>query len=151
VHISPARGGLTLRSGARTSRSREHLTSGEVDTLIEAAKASRHGYRDATMILMSSRHGLRAAKVCDLRGGQGEFDAAVLHVRRVKNGTPSTHRLIADGGDTQITTSRNPAAIFVDSLIRPRGVPHGTTRWSTRWGSNNNRFWGRDRRRHASG
>jgi hypothetical protein len=58
--------------------------------------------------------------------GQVKFDAAVLHARRVKNGTPSTHPLIGDGGDvgsgdTQITTSRNPAAIFVDSLIRPRG------------------------------
>jgi integrase len=47
-------------------------------------------------ILLAFRHGLRAAEVCDLRWDQVEFDAAVLHVRRVKNGTPSTHPLIGD-------------------------------------------------------
>ena len=81
-------------------RTREHLTPGEVDTLIEAAKANRHGHRDATMILLAFRHGLRAAEICDLRWDfrwdQVEFDAAVLHVRRVKNGTPSTHPLRGD-------------------------------------------------------
>jgi integrase len=74
----------------------EHLTPGEVEALMEAAKANRHGHRDATMILLAFRHGLRAAEVCDLRWDQVEFDAAVLHVRRVKNGTPSTHPLIGD-------------------------------------------------------
>jgi hypothetical protein len=35
--------------------------------LVEAAKANRHGHRDATMILLAFRHGLRAAELCDLR------------------------------------------------------------------------------------
>jgi integrase len=48
-------------------RTREHLTPGEVDTLIEAAKSNYYGHRDATMILVAFRHGLRAAEVCDLR------------------------------------------------------------------------------------
>jgi hypothetical protein len=48
------------------------------------------------MILIAFRHGLRAAEVCDLRWDQVDFDAAVLHVRRVKNGTPSTHPLRGD-------------------------------------------------------
>ena len=48
------------------------------------------------MILLAFRHGLRAAEVCDLRWDQVEFNAAVLHVRRVKNGTPSTHPLLGD-------------------------------------------------------
>jgi integrase len=74
-------------------RTREHLTPGEVDALVEAAKANRHGHRDASMILLAFRHGLRAAERCDLRWDQVEFNAAVLHVRRVKNGTPSTHPL----------------------------------------------------------
>ncbi len=42
------------------------------------------------MILLAFRHGLRAAEVCDLRWDQVSFDGAVLHVRRVKGGTPST-------------------------------------------------------------
>jgi integrase len=48
-------------------RTREHLTPGEVDGLVEAAKGNRYGQRDATMILLAYRHGLRAAEVCDLR------------------------------------------------------------------------------------
>jgi integrase len=75
---------------------REHLTLGEVNALIEAAKANRWGHRDATMILLAFRHGLRVAELCDLRWDQVEFNAAVLHVRRVKNGTPSTHPLLGD-------------------------------------------------------
>jgi integrase len=77
-------------------RTREHLTPGEVEALVEATKANRHGHRDAIMILVAFRHGLRAAELCDLRWDQVEFDAAVLHVRRVKNGTPSTHPLRGD-------------------------------------------------------
>jgi integrase len=77
-------------------RTREHLTPREVDALGEAAKANRYGHRDATMILLAFRHGLRAAELCDLRWDQVEFNAAVLHVRRVKNGTPSTHPLLGD-------------------------------------------------------
>jgi hypothetical protein len=34
-------------------RTREHLTSDEVDVLIEAAKANRHGHRDALMVLLA--------------------------------------------------------------------------------------------------
>src|SRR5262249_56212646 len=68
----------------------------EVKVVVEAARANRHGLRDATMILVAFRHGLRAAEVCDLRWDQVDFDAAILHVRRVKNGTPSTHPLLGD-------------------------------------------------------
>ena len=77
-------------------RTREHLTPGEVETLIEAARGNRYGHRDATMILLTYRHGLRVAEVCDLRWDQVDFNGAVLHVRRVKNGTPSTHPLRGD-------------------------------------------------------
>jgi type 1 fimbriae regulatory protein FimB/type 1 fimbriae regulatory protein FimE len=77
-------------------RTREHLTAAEVEALVEAAKTNRHGHRDATMILIAFRHGLRAAELCDLRWDQVEFGAAVLHVRRVKNGTASTHPLRGD-------------------------------------------------------
>ena len=77
-------------------RTREHLTAAEVGALVAAAKANRHGHRDATMILVAFRHGLRAAELCDLRWDQVEFGAAVLHVRRVKSGTASTHPLRGD-------------------------------------------------------
>jgi site-specific recombinase XerD len=77
-------------------RTREHLTEAEVGKLIEAAKGNRHGHRDATMVLIAYRHGLRVAELCDLRWEQVDFTKASLHVRRVKGGTPSTHPLQGD-------------------------------------------------------
>ena len=50
-------------------RTREHLSPAEVEKLIEAAAANRHGPRDALMALLAFRHGLRAAEVVDLRCG----------------------------------------------------------------------------------
>jgi type 1 fimbriae regulatory protein FimB/type 1 fimbriae regulatory protein FimE len=47
-------------------RVREHLTEREVERLIEAA-GNRHGHRDATMILLAFRHGLRASELVALR------------------------------------------------------------------------------------
>ena len=41
------------------------------------------------MVLLAFRHGLRASEICDLRWDK----TASLHVRRLKNGTPSTHPL----------------------------------------------------------
>jgi integrase len=38
-------------------RTREHLTEGEVERLIETTKHNRHGHRDATMLLLAFRHG----------------------------------------------------------------------------------------------
>jgi type 1 fimbriae regulatory protein FimB/type 1 fimbriae regulatory protein FimE len=75
----------------RELRTREHLTPAEVERLIEAAKDSRQGHRDATMILIAFRHGLRASELVDLRWEQTDLGQAVLHVRRVKNGAPATH------------------------------------------------------------
>src|SRR4249920_2019228 len=51
-------------------RTREHLTGAEVDRLIDAAKAHRWGHRDATMILVVFRHGLRSSELVDLRWDQ---------------------------------------------------------------------------------
>jgi integrase len=45
------------------------------------------------MILLAYRHGLRASELLDLRWEQVGLDHALLHVRRVKAGTPSAHPL----------------------------------------------------------
>jgi integrase len=74
-------------------RTREHLTADEVVRLIEAAKDNRYCHRDGLMVLLTFRHGLRAVEVCDLRWEQINFKTAILHVRRVKNGTPASHAL----------------------------------------------------------
>jgi site-specific recombinase XerC len=46
--------------------------------VIEAAKNNRHGHRDATMILVAYRHGLRAAEVCSLEWSQVDFASATF-------------------------------------------------------------------------
>lgn len=78
-------------------RQREYLTPAEVERLIKSARDGRYGHRDATLILIAYRHGLRAVELCDLEWSQVEFGrAATLHVRRAKNGKPSAHPLRGD-------------------------------------------------------
>jgi len=74
-------------------RTREYLTEHEVEVLMAAARQNRYGHRDATMILIAFRHGLRVSELVDLRWDQVDFNRAVLHIRRVKHGTPSVHPL----------------------------------------------------------
>jgi type 1 fimbriae regulatory protein FimB/type 1 fimbriae regulatory protein FimE len=75
-------------------RSREHLVEAEVERLIVAAgKLGRHGHRDSTMILIAYRHGLRVGELVALQWSQVDLDQAVLHVRRLKQGTSATHPL----------------------------------------------------------
>jgi integrase len=54
-------------------RPREYLTPKEVERLITAARQNRHGHRDATMIRVAYRHGLRVSELCALRWDQVDF------------------------------------------------------------------------------
>jgi len=77
-------------------RTREYLTEAEVERLLKATRANRWGHRDATMILIAYRHGLRASELTDLRWDQIDFNAGTMAVRRAKKGTPSTHPIRGD-------------------------------------------------------
>jgi integrase len=84
----------TVSSSVRT---REYLTTREIERLMAAArKSSRYGHRDATMILIGYRRGLRASELCDLQWSQVELTAGRLHVRRAKSGSPSVHPMQGD-------------------------------------------------------
>jgi site-specific recombinase XerC len=62
----------------RNLRTREHLTEAEVERLMEATKRNRYGQRDATMILVAYRHGLRASELTDCTFDDvGSLDDAV--------------------------------------------------------------------------
>lgn len=75
-------------------RPREYLTPKEVVLLMDRARRrGRHGHRDATMILVAYRHGLRPAEVCALRWDQCDLGHGHLHVRRIKRGMASVHPL----------------------------------------------------------
>jgi site-specific recombinase XerD len=102
-------------------RTREHLTEREVEQLIEAARQNRYGHRDATMVLLAYRHGLRASELCDLRWDQVDFNQAVLHVRRVKQGTPATHPLTGLEMRALRKLQREAASPFV--FVSERGAP----------------------------
>jgi integrase len=107
-------------------RTREYLTEHEVERLITAAKRNRHGHRDATMVLVTYRHGLRAAEVVDLRWDQVDFKTATLHVRRVKAGTPSTHPMLGDElrALRRLQREQEPKLSFV--FASERGTPFTT-------------------------
>jgi type 1 fimbriae regulatory protein FimB/type 1 fimbriae regulatory protein FimE len=78
-------------------RSREYLLPAEIEKLVRAAKDGRWGHRDACLILVAYRHGLRAKEACELEWSQVEFGrSAALHVRRAKNGKPSVHPIRGD-------------------------------------------------------
>ena len=108
-------------------RTREHLTETEVERLIKAAGANRWGHRDATMILVAYRHGLRVSELVDLRWDQIDFAGAVLHVRRVKRGTPATHPVLGDEMRAlrKLQREQDPKSPFV--FTSERGSPFSTS------------------------
>jgi len=73
-------------------RSREYLTDGEIDKLRKAARnVGRHGMRDDALIFIMFRHGLRVSELIALCWDQIDLKKGLLHIKRLKNGLPSTH------------------------------------------------------------
>ena len=107
-------------------RTREYLTEAEVGKLLEAAKANRWGHRDATMVLVAYRHGLRVSELVDLRWDQVDFATATLAVRRVKKGTPATHPVRGDEMRAlrKLQREQDPPSPFV--FTSERGSPFTT-------------------------
>jgi type 1 fimbriae regulatory protein FimB/type 1 fimbriae regulatory protein FimE len=90
---------------------------------MKAATGNRHGHRDATMILVAYRHGLRVSELVDLRWDQVDFRTATLHVRRAKQGTPSTHPIVGDElrALRRLQRDQEPKSPFV--FTSERGAP----------------------------
>jgi integrase len=75
--------------------------------------------------LKPNRHGLRASELLDLRWEQVDLSHAVLHVRRVKAGTPSTHPLTGRELRALRRLQREaPTSPFV--FLSERGAPFST-------------------------
>jgi integrase len=75
---------------------RKHLTSREVERLIEATKVSRNESRDHCLLLLMFRHGLRVSEACGIKLDQVDTESRVLHVARLKGGLSTTHPLRSD-------------------------------------------------------
>jgi integrase len=123
--VNPSNENCTVHPTRRPNveyRTREHLTEAEVERLIEAAKGNRYGHRDATMILLAFRHGLRASELCSLRWSQVELGkGAALHVTRLKNGKPATHPLSGREQRALRQLQREANSDFV--FVSERGSP----------------------------
>ena len=104
-------------------RSREYLTESEVERLIQAAKGNRNGHRDATMILVMYRHGLRTAELVRLKWDAVDLDRAELYVTRVKKGKSGAHQLY--GKELRmlrkLRREQDPPSSFV--FVSERGAP----------------------------
>jgi integrase len=127
--VSPATVNRTVapkRPPNRGLRTREYLTEAEVERLMNAAKGNRWGHRDAAMVLVGYRHGLRASELVDLRWDQVEFATATMHVRRVKQGTPSIHPILGDElrALRRLHREQEPKSPFV--FTSERGAPFST-------------------------
>jgi integrase len=127
--ITPSTEIRTVRPTRRPNadlRTREYLTEAEVERLLKATKGNRWGHRDATMILVAYRHGLRASELTDLRWDQIDFATARLHVRRVKQGSPSTHPILGDElrALRRLQREQDPKSPFV--FTSERGSPFTT-------------------------
>jgi len=100
---------VPVRPANSELRTREYLTPAEIKKLIKAGKDGRWGQRDATLVLVAFRHGLRASEIGDLEWSQVEFGrSASLHVRRAKNGKPAVHPLRGDEIRALVGRSQSP-------------------------------------------
>ena len=76
------------------SGEREYLHPSEIKALMKAAKSvGRNGIRDATMILLMFRHGLRTAELVAIKWSNVDLSEGYLEVHRVKHGHNSLHPL----------------------------------------------------------
>jgi type 1 fimbriae regulatory protein FimB/type 1 fimbriae regulatory protein FimE len=98
--VAPGTEKRTVHRGGRKPdaayRTRKHLTEAEVNRLIKVVSSNRWGHRDATMVLVAYRHGLRVGELVDLRWNDIDFNAANMHVRRIKNSSDTTHPIPGD-------------------------------------------------------
>jgi integrase len=113
------------RPNAET-RAREYLTGPEVERLIAAAADNRHGHRDATLVLIAYRHGLRPAEAVALRWDQIDFRHSQLHVSRVKDSAASVHPLTGRElrALRRLQREQEPKSTFV--FTSERGAPFAT-------------------------
>ena len=72
---------------------RRYLTEPEVNAMIQAARQRRRGLRDALLIRMIFRHGLRVSEAVGLRWCDLDLEDNTVHIHRLKRGLPTRHAL----------------------------------------------------------
>ena len=84
---------VPLRRANVAYRSREYLSDKEVVALMTAAAGvGRHCARDAALILIAYRHGLRVSELVSLRWDQVDLQQGLLHDCTSRGGTMASPR-----------------------------------------------------------
>ena len=112
---------------ANTEPKRQYLTEREVEMLCDAArKRGRYGHRDATMILMAYRHGLRCSELVALRWDQVDLEAGRLQVIRRKGSDDSVQPLSGVEIRALRKLRREQPAGLRHVFVSERGAPFTT-------------------------
>ncbi|NER28185.1 MAG: tyrosine-type recombinase/integrase [Symploca sp. SIO1C4] len=78
----------------KAQRKRNYLRPAEVkEMIVSARKVGRHGVRDAAIILLMFRHGLRTAELAALKWSQIDLAGGYIYIERLKHGHDSIHPL----------------------------------------------------------
>jgi len=117
-----------VKSGANGAadgheRAKDFLTEGELVSLLDSAKAGRHGARDHLLLLVMFRHGLRVSEAVGFRRDEVDLDRARLWVQRLKGGLSVEQPIAGD----ELRAFRRYLALRADALpwlfISERGQP----------------------------
>jgi len=67
-------------------KKRKHLTSSEIDKLLEASLNTTYGIRNYCLIYLAFTHGLRVSELCYLRLSDLDLKQKTICIYRLKNG-----------------------------------------------------------------
>jgi len=85
------------------------------------------------MVLVAFRHGLRASELVDLRWEQVDLANALLHVGRLKNGSPATHPLTGKELRALRRLQREQELKSPFVFTSERGAPFARRGFRARW------------------
>ena len=84
----------TLNKKLYSHSTKDALTPGQVDRLIEAAmQSTRSGCRNAALILLAYQHGFKVSELRNLKWEHIDFEKQSILVSRLSNGQETVHAL----------------------------------------------------------